>query len=289
MRQLKKAYLEITNVCNLNCIFCPGTRRKTGFLSPEHFRLYGEKLRPSTEYLYLHLMGEPLLHPQLAELLTLAGALRFRVVVTTNGTLLEERSDLLCSSPAVEKVSISVHSFEGNGERGELERYLNTCIRFTRQASATGKRCALRLWNLDGVSASGVNGQNGEILSALERTFPGPWKEGRRGTTLAPGIFLEKGERFDWPDLTAPEENRPSFCYGLRDQVGVLWDGTVVPCCLDHEGDIPLGNLQEQTLEEILESPRARAIYNGFSQGQAVEELCRRCGFSRRFRPQHRT
>ena len=97
-------------------------------------------------------------------------------------------------------------------------------------------------------------------------------------------IFLEWGEKFDWPDLSAFESDRPAFCYGLRDQVGVLWDGTVVPCCLDHEGDVPLGNLYRQTLEEILDSPRARAIYDGFSQGKAREPLCRRCGFARRFR-----
>ena len=129
-----------------------------------------------------------------------------------------------------------------------------------------------------------MNRQNGAILSALEQAFPPPWKAGRRGTTLAPGIFLEWGQRFEWPDLAAPEENRPSFCYGLRDQVGVLWDGTVVPCCLDHEGDISLGNLYRQPLEDILNTPRARAIYNGFSQKTASEPLCRRCSFTKRFR-----
>lgn len=285
MRQLKKAYLEITNVCNLHCVFCPGTRRRAGFLPPKEFKLYCEKLRPHTEYLYLHVMGEPLLHPQLAELLGLAGEMGFRVMITTNGTLLEEQGALLCSSPAVEKVSISVHSFEGNEGNCELERYLETCIRFAKKAASEGKRCALRLWNLDGAGIQGANHRNGEILAVLECAFPGPWKEGRRGTTLVPGVYLEWGERFNWPDLSVSEEEEIGFCYGLRDQVGVLWDGTVVPCCLDHEGDIPLGSLWEQTLEDILESPRARAIFDGFSQGRAEEPLCRRCGFSRRFRP----
>ena len=204
------------------------------------------------------------------------------MMITTNGTLLSQREKLLCVSPAVEKVSISLHSFEGNGGK-DLEAYLEHCIHFAGRASAAGKKCALRLWNLDGADTQGTNRQNGVILDRLELAFPQSWKVGRRGTTLAPNIFLEWGERFDWPDLSASEENRPSFCYGLRDQVGVLWDGTVVPCCLDHEGDIPLGNLYRQTLEEILDTPRARSIYNGFSQGQAREALCRRCGFARRF------
>ena len=279
---LKKAYLEITNLCNLSCAFCPGTRRPTGLLTPEDFSLLAGRLRPHTEYLYLHLMGEPLAHPQLEEILRRAGALGFRVMITTNGTLLEERGRLLLASPAVERVSISLHSFEGNEGDG-LADYLDRCLRFACSASAGGKRCALRLWNLDGAGTRGANRQNGAILSTLKGAFPGPWKEGRRGTTLAPGVFLEWGEVFDWPDLSAPEGDGPTFCYGLRDQVGVLWDGTVVPCCLDHEGDIPLGNLYRQTLAEILESPRARAIYDGFSRGRASEPLCRRCGFARRF------
>lgn len=283
MHSLKKAYLEITNVCNLFCDFCPGTRRPKGFLTPEGFSVLAGRLRPHTRYLYLHLMGEPLLHPALDELLALAGQMEFRVMITTNGTLLGERGALLLDSPAVEKISISVHSFEGNGGGSGLEEYLNGCLAFARQAAEKGKRCALRLWNQDSADVSGMNCRNGEVLVRLERAFPGPWKRGRRGTTLAPNIFLEEGERFQWPDLTAPEESGRRFCYGLRDQVGVLWDGTVVPCCLDHEGDIPLGNLYEQELEEILDSPRATAIYTGFSQGEAREELCRRCAFTRRF------
>lgn len=285
MRQLKKVYLEITNVCNLACVFCPGTRRKPGFLSVENFRFLAERLRPHTQYLYLHLMGEPLLHPQLGEILGQAEYLGFRVIITTNGTLLSEQGGLLFVSPAVEKVSVSLHSFEGNeGER--LADYLTQCLNFARQAAEAGKRCVFRLWNLDGVDTQGAHQRNDEILEVLERTFPKPWREGRRGTALASNIFLEWGEKFEWPDLTASPEGSPSFCYGLRDQVGVLWDGTVVPCCLDHEGDVPLGNLYRKTLEEILTSPRAQAIYDSFSQGRATEELCRRCGFAKRFRRQ---
>lgn len=284
MRKLRKAYLEITNVCNLHCSFCPGTRRPPGFLASEDFQTLAARLRSCTEYLYLHLMGEPLLHPGLGDILARASEMEFKVMIATNGTLLYKRGALLCSSPAVEKVSISLHSFEGNGGDG-LEEYLYQCIRFAREVSAAGKRCAFRLWNLDGADTRGANSQNGKILSVLEQSFPKPWREGRRGTTLCPNVFLEWGERFDWPDLSAPETDRPGFCYGLRDQVGVLWDGTVVPCCLDHEGDVPLGNLYQKPLEDILDSPRARAIYDGFSQGKANEELCRRCGFARRFRP----
>lgn len=281
MYRFKKAYLEITNVCNLSCVFCPGTRRTPGFLSPEGFHLLAGRLRPHTEYLYLHLMGEPLLHPQLGELLAGAAQLGFKVVVTTNATLLAGQADLLCASPAVEKISLSLHAWEGN-VRADLEGYLAVCLTFAHRAAAAGKRCALRLWNLDGATAPGANDWNRAILNQLEASFPRPWAAHWQGTTLAPGVYLELGERFDWPDLAGQANGEAGFCRGLRDQVGVLWDGTVVPCCLDCNGDIALGSLYHQTLEEILDTPRARALYNGFSQGRVTEQLCRSCGFLRK-------
>ena len=120
---LKQAYLEITNVCNLNCAFCPGTRREKRFMSPEEFRLLSAKLKGNAEFLYFHLMGEPLLHPALPELLRTADALDFRVNITTNGTLLPQRSKLLATAPTVRKGSISLHSQEASADR-RWEGYL---------------------------------------------------------------------------------------------------------------------------------------------------------------------
>ena len=274
---LKKAYLEITNVCNLACAFCPGTRREKRFLSLEEFKILSAKLRPHTDYLYFHLMGEPLLHPALGDFLAHAGALGFQVILTTNGTLLPERGELLLSAPALHKVNISLQSFEANN-RGELAPYLSACAGFAQRANDAGKLCVLRLWN-----QNGLDSRNDEIEAILARHFPKPWSESRRSRKLAERVYLEPGERFDWPDLTAADRGEPCFCYGLRDQVGVLVDGTVVPCCLDHEGDVPLGNLFEQELNDIMSTEKARTIYTGFSQRQATEPLCRRCGYARRF------
>ena len=274
---LRKAYVEISNLCNLNCSFCPGTRRKACVLSPADFRILAEKLRGHTEYLYFHVLGEPLLHPQLEELLAIAGELGFHVMITTNGTLLPQRGGILLASPAVHKVNLSLQSFEANG-RGELEDYMAGCIAFVREAAQRGILCDFRLWN-----RGGLEQRNQEILSLLKQSFPGPWIRSRNGEKLAQGVWLDPGDLFDWPDLDLEEISTRGFCYGLRDQIGILADGTVVPCCLDHEGDIPLGNLLKEDLETILQSPRARAIYEGFSRREAVEPLCRRCGYARRF------
>ena len=275
--RFSKIYLEISNLCNLRCAFCPGTKRQKKAMNPAEFSALLPKLRPWTDYLYFHLMGEPLLHPHLAEFLRLAGEAGFKVILTTNGTLLKKQQEMLLSAPALHKVNISLHAFEANDLAVPFSEYLEDCFTFGK--AAEGKvLISYRLWNQGGQDA-----KNDEILETMARFFPAPWVQERRGPRLGNRVYLEYGDKFDWPDLTAPEGGSGVFCHGLRDQLGVLCDGTVVPCCLDHEGDIALGNLFEQSLEDILESPRAKAIYDGFSRRQASEELCRKCGYARRF------
>ena len=117
----------------------------------------------------------------------------------------------------------------------------------------------------------------------MKTYFSTTWQEERRGFRIGERVYLEYGDKFDWPDLNAKDDGEHVFCYGLRDQIGILCDGTVVPCSLDHEGDIALGNLHQESLEDILEKPRFQEIYLGFQRKKAVEELCRKCGYARRF------
>lgn len=275
--RFKKIYLEITNVCNLACAFCPGTARPRRFMATGEFAALVERVRPYTDFLYFHLMGEPLLHPELPELLSIADKLGFRVIITTNGTLLSERGDALLASPCVHKVNISLQSFEANFG-GMLTDYVNQCATFADKIGAAGKLCVLRLWNENGLDAL-----NREIEDELEKRFPKPWRISRQSHVLRERIFLESGEKFDWPDMRANDGGECVFCYALRDQLGVLVDGTVVPCCLDHDGELALGNLFDSELDDILASERAQKIYSGFSSRKASEALCRRCGYARRF------
>ena len=277
MKRFSKIYLEISNICNLKCAFCPGTKRKAKALTEEEFSALLPKLRPWADYLYFHLMGEPLLHPLLARFLQLAGDTGFKVILTTNGCLLQNQQEMLLRSPALHKVNISLHAFEANDLSVPFEDYLRSCFAFG--LAAQGKKLVVyRLWNQGGLDA-----KNQAILETMKQYFPEPWVQERKGIRIGNRVFLEYGDKFDWPDLGAADGGEQVFCYGLRDQIGVLCDGTVVPCCLDHEGHIALGNLFECSLEEILETPRAKAIYEGFSRKNAAEELCRKCGYARRF------
>ena len=278
---LKRVYLEITNVCNLACSFCPGTKRPKRFLSPDEFHTLASRLAGHTEYLYLHVMGEPLLHPRLAELLDIAAGLGFKICLTTNGTLLDRALPTLLSARRLHKVSVSLHSFEGNDGAEGLEDYVIHCTRACRALADAGVICALRLWN-----EGGKNEKNDQIISILSREFSKNIVEIpldiRGNRKLGERLYLESAEKFDWPDMDAAPVGT-EFCLGLRQQAAVLCDGTVVPCCLDGEGQIPLGNLFTQGFDEILASPRARAMVEGFSRRRPTEELCRRCGYATRF------
>ena len=278
MKRFRKIYVEISNICNLKCVFCPGTKRTGRAMTEQEFRALLPKLQPWTDYLYFHLMGEPLCHPLLYTFLDLAADAGFKVILTTNGTLLSKHADRLCNARGLHKVNISLHAFEANELPIPFSEYLRCCLSFGQKAE--GKiLISYRLWN-----HGGADSKNTEILEALHTYFPEKWVNERHGTRIGERIYLEHGDKFDWPDLSAPIQNEKVFCYGMRDQIGILCDGTVVPCCLDHEGDIALGNLFTQDLSDMLDTPRAKAIYDGFCTGNAPEELCRRCGYATRFK-----
>ena len=276
MKRFHKIYVEISNICNLRCSFCPGTKRRASAMTETDFSALLPKLRPWTDFLYFHLMGEPLCHPKLEVFLRLAEEAGFKVILTTNGTLLGRQREVLLNAPALHKVNISLHAFEANDLAMPFNEYLRQCFAFGK--AAEGKKLVVyRLWN-----NGGADKRNDDILAAMEGIFPKPWKVERRGTRIGERVYLEYGDKFDWPDLSADDGGEKVFCYGLRDQIGILCDGTVVPCCLDHEGDIALGNLLYEDLDTILAAPKAKAIYDGFSNGKAAEELCRKCGYARR-------
>ncbi len=276
MSNHKKAYLEITNVCNLHCAFCPGTTRVAHTLTEDEFVTLANRIKPWAEYLYYHLMGEPTAHPLLPKFISIAKELGFKSIITTNGTSLGDRGDSIIAAKP-HKVNISLHAFEANPPGMSFDEYINECLNFAKKAAEAGIISVLRLWNLDGRADGALNEKNDTILTSMREVFHGEWVKTRLGERLYDRVFLEWGDKFDWPDPQSNIINENGFCYGLRDQIGVLCDGTVVPCCLDHNGDIPLGNLFTQTLDEILSSPRAKAIYDGFTSHKCVDNLCKRC------------
>ncbi|MDU2123671.1 MAG: radical SAM/SPASM domain-containing protein [Clostridium celatum] len=290
MRKFKKVYIEITNVCNLSCNFCPKTKRKYKFMNKEEFTYILNEVKPFTEHIYFHLMGEPLLNEDIEYFFDESRNKGLHVNLTTNGTLLSKVGDKLIKAKSLRQVNISLHSFEANKKTVELEEYLDSVTDFIIKARENSDIiCAIRLWNMDNDDLKGENNLNKDILKILEDklkldfSLSEKLQESNR-IKLKDKVYLNMAEKFQLPDIKIDSLGESVFCHGLRNQIGILVDGTVVPCCLDSEGNLALGNIFERPLKEILTGERATNIYNGFSRRVAVESLCKKCGYATRFK-----
>lgn len=290
MKKFKRIYIEITNVCNLKCSFCPKTLRKPQFMDLEFFKKVLEEIAPYTDYVFLHVKGEPLLHPQLEDILKECYKHKIKANITTNGTLIASRADMLVSQQSLRQINFSLHSFDDNSPGIDSSNYMKDILEFTSLAlKKSNMIVALRLWNLTNNNISNIEREkNRKILSQIEEYFNIPDKiEERvtpgRGVKLADRVYLNQDPVFEWPHLDSGHICENGFCYGMKSHCAILVDGTVIPCCLDGEGVVALGNLQSESFSSIMDSERSKAIIKGFSDNKAVEELCKNCTFKERF------
>lgn len=289
MKTFKKVYIEITSVCNLACSFCPPTERAKGLIKVEQFNNILDQIRPHTKYIYLHVKGEPLLHPRIDQLLDAAHAKGFKVNITTNGTLIKKNREKLLGKPALRQINFSLHSFDGHEGSENREKYLGDILDFVREAKEYNTIISYRLWNLQKDHVTDIAARrNRETLEILENEYNLDYRieekvQPGKGVKIANNVYLNQDHEFRWPSLLAPEDDGKGFCHALRSQAAILVDGTVVPCCLDGEGVINLGNVNEQSFTDIVEGERANNIVEGFSRREAVEELCRKCGYRQKF------
>lgn len=289
-KRFHRIYIEIINRCNLHCSFCPESARPFRMLSVPEFEQIAHEISPWTDYICLHVKGEPLMHPQLKDILDIAAQYRLHVNLTTNATLLSERGDLLLTEHAPRQVSLSLHSFKANDlHTMDFDTYLAEAIRFGQTFTARTKGyISYRLWNLTPEANVGQRIRNLHILETLERAYRLPQPIDSRihkykDNTLAPRTYLNFDHLFEWPNLQAPDFGAEGTCYGLRRQLAILADGTVVPCCLDSEGCITLGNIFAESLESILQKEKSLRIIEDFQNHHIQEPLCRRCGYRTRF------
>lgn len=284
--RFKRVYLEISNICNLHCPFCIPLARPAGRMSAAQFRIAAEQIRPYSDYLYLHIKGEPLCHPQLREILKICQELEFQVNITTNGTLLGEKMSLLLDCPAVRQVNLSIHSFSQLSGEDE-ERCLDEAITFGKKALEQGTPYVVyRMWNLG--EGKTIDPRSLNILRRISGEFPTAHDleselTVKKSAAIAKGVFLSWEEEFVWPSLDHLYVSDTGRCYGGRQMLGVLCDGTVVPCCLDSNGEAPLGNLFETPFAEIVSSPTLEEMVSGFDGGRVKLELCKHCSYRTRF------
>lgn len=248
-------------------------------MSVDEFRRVVEKVRPFTNYIYLHVLGEPLLHPQLDEILTVAESAGLNINITTNGGLIERKREILLKH-SVRQINISLHDAEENVSTENWEKYLQTALDFASEISLKTYVC-LRLWNTTNASSAGFNSYCLEKIAKQFDLLPELMNEKTNGNglKLADHVFLQRAPRFEWPDENNQQTQTQRNCYALRDHIAILSDGQVVPCCLDADANMKLGNIFTDNLSEILDSKRAKDIKKGFEQRKVVEPLCATCGF----------
>ncbi len=288
--RFQKVNIEISNICNLQCSFCPEVIRSKQRMEPALFRTIIEQVAPLTEQVCFHLMGEPLVHAELEKLVEICHEHGTRIFLVSNGVLLREKQSELLLHPAFRQVNFSLHSFFDNYPDRDPSNYLERIFDYTERALRERPDLYLnyRLWNLE--SPLGVGAKNREMLSRIEERFSfriSPERDVRHGKSLKiqGRLYLHFDTEFTWPALELPILGEKGRCHGLSTHFGILVDGTVVPCCLDKEGKIPLGNVATKPILEILSEPKAQAILQGFRAGKLTEELCKRCQYIERFQP----
>ncbi|MBE6156088.1 MAG: radical SAM protein [Firmicutes bacterium] len=272
----KKVYIEITNHCNLNCDFCIKNDRTQKFMSQDEFQIILDKLKPYTRYLYFHVLGEPLLHPNINDFINLASK-EFKVNLTTNGYLIKR----LRKATMLRQINISLHSFDEKYNI-KLEDYLNDIFDV---ADSLNKNTFIsyRLWTKCKHSKEFIMLLNKKYSTNIDIDNP------KDNTKLATNIYLSLNDEFTWPNLNNEFIFESGFCPALKHHLGVLVDGTVIPCCLDSKGTINLGNIFVNTMEEIINSDRYQRIIKGFENNKKVELLCKKCPINHNIKTFYKT
>lgn len=276
MKKYKKIYIEITNNCNLSCSFCSKDKREKRSLSIEEFENILSKIKDYTDYIYLHVKGEPLLHKNIIEFLHLAEKYNLKVNLTTNGILIKDKLNELIKCDALKKINFSLHS-ENN-----KDNYLDDIFESV-EVLSTKIVVIYRLWTL---SNNKLDKKSTETVEKIKSYYNLSTEIVDKLYTednvlIKNNIYVDKDNEFKWPTLNN-NHNSCGYCYALKTHIAILSNGVVVPCCLDSEGIINLGNIFEQELEEIINSKRYQQLKKSFQDRKPSETLCCKCTFKDR-------
>lgn len=285
MEKLKKIYIEISNICNLQCSFCPEVLRPKKVMEAEAFNKVLLKIKDHADEIALHLMGEPLAHPEFLEILKSCEDHGVLINLTTNGLMVNKYKNELINSKALRQINFSVQSYKDNFSKNDIKPYLDKLASFIKDLEEKSPEVYvnLRLWNLGAKSD-----ENEDVIKYFEAFYHTEIKRevdvrSIKSKKIHGRVYLHFDSRFDWPSFLLPPQGDKGKCHALTSHIGIHANGTVVPCCLDKEAVINLGNIFDQNLEEILLSKRAMAMKEGFKNGKRVEDLCKHCTFINRF------
>ncbi len=282
MNQFKKIYIEITNKCNFSCSFCKKPNRPKQSMDVDFFKKVIDEIKPYTNYVYFHVYGEPLLHPDIDSFLDICFDHNIKVNLTTNGSLIQQVKHKIILKDALRQINFSLHSVT---DKNLLSDYLKNIFDFIDELNTitneqVKKYMVFRLWTVDEKNADLTHFILNEIKNHFHlEAIPAQKITAGNGINLTKNIFLQMQEEFVWPDIESPQTYTKTNCYGLKSHVGILSDGTVVPCCLDLNGDIPLGNLHTNSFSSIMENPNTKNINSNLRNKVSASILCKTCNF----------
>ena len=261
MKKFKKIYIEITNICNLNCSFCSKDNKEKREMTLIEFEHILKQIDNYTDYLYLHVKGEPLLHSEIEEIINLCKKYHKYINITTNGTLLKQKLNILEN---VRQINISLHSLIDKNKLIDI-------LKCGDYLSEKNVQVVYRFW---------TNNNRDLIKNILD--YYNYKDELSNNMKLKDNLYLNKSFEFVWPSLNNPFISNIGYCQGMNSHIGILVDGTIIPCCLDSSGIINLGNIYEEDLKDILNKEKTKQVINGFKNNKLVEELCQKCDFRKK-------
>lgn len=247
-----------------------------------------EQAKAYTKEIACHVVGDPLTLSNLYDYLEIIHKHGLKAMLTTSGYFLKKHTYSTLFHPCVKQINLSLNSFNKNDTALTFDQYITPILDLC-EAKLKRKEelfINLRIWNLD--EAMSEHGFNRMLFGTFSKHFnfmldlDAIYRERPKSIRLAPKILLHFDTYFEWPSLKN-QNYGDGTCQGLQSHIAVLAGGKVVPCCLDCDGVMELGDLCKQSLKEIVNSSRALAIAAGFKENRAVEELCQKCSYKKRF------
>ena len=241
-----------------------------------------------TKEIACHVVGDPLTQSNLGDYLDIIHKYGLKAMLTTSGYFLKKHSYETLFHPCVKQINISLNSFNKNDTSLTFEQYIKPVLDLCRVKLDRQEELFinLRVWNLDEMMSE--RDFNETLFSKLSNEFnvtldlDNIYKEKPKSIRLDSKILVHFDNYFEWPSLNNKNYG-DGTCQGLQSHIAILASGKVVPCCLDCDGIIELGDLHEVSLKKILSNRRTVNMLEGFKEGKAVEELCRKCSYKERF------
>jgi radical SAM protein with 4Fe4S-binding SPASM domain len=310
-----RVFIEVTSQCNFDCSFCTNSlmQRKPGFMPFTTFKRIINEITKNgiTNSILFHIMGDPLLHPDLMTFLRYSVEHVKKQQLVTNGSLFTEATVKECYETQLTNLDISYFTpnstlFKSrNSKHITFQQYHQTIQnivatkfkhRFDTHLRLFYPNINLKSFNWKGIPFEPLNKQVIPTIVHKWSTFitalgiqPNEikhneikkWNMNKRNSIFITDDFEIVFKQFhNWHNSLQQVIQSPIGKCSIvlnHEQLGILWNGDVVLCCGDYEGHTRFGNINKKSLTEILNSEQYHRIVNSFSKGITPFTTCKKC------------